>query len=168
MKSLKNIWFNDEVITATYEEGTDVQRIVDWMLLPHEMKRVEVGDNKFLFKYKGYRFLSCILTSLITQTADVRTERFCKDEGTYCTEHLQAVAHATNLFRVTVHNEHGTIGVDGFGCWQFGKILQIDEIRGGIELSLRNSNLDLFVHKLAFFEENEDKAIEIDFGKFQF
>ena len=167
MKNFKSMRFNKETITVTYEEGSDVSAIVDWLFYNHELKNVVVDENSFTFSYKGLRHLWHAMMDFMTKTCGcVRTDKWIRDD---CTEHLRLITNEGKLFQVTLFNERGTIGniESGFGCWQFGRILTIHGVKGGVGLELFNSFLDEVSHDL-LFEEDCDYEILIEIGDIQF
>lgn len=169
MKSLKSLRFDKESITVSYENGENIQEIVDWLFYNHELKNVDISDNSFTFNYKGQRFLGCAIRDFISKTCGcVKKERWAIDKGTYCTEHLRLVVEDGKIFRVTLFNNHGTIGISGFGCWQYGRILAFNDIKEGVELKLFNSFLDGVSHDLLFEEEDCDLEVLIEIGEIQF
>lgn len=91
-------------------------------------------------------------------------KRNCVDVGKLI-ENLNLTVVKGNIFRLSLVNvEDDTIGRLEFGCWQFGRLMKISD-EDDITITLRNSNMDKFVHKVTL---DDRFKIVIDIGKIDF
>ena len=160
---MKSIKFNNQTVTITYETETEAQKSM-WIFYNHEREQVTIEGNTITFKYVGLRFLDSLIRSVFAKTcAHTVTREFAIDKGTTISHVYTITATTNHIFRITYINKDGTIGKWGFGCWQYGRILSIEDKT----LTLRNSNMDETKQHITF-DENDEGEILIEIGEIQF
>ena len=167
MKSLR-ISATEKVIEIEYKNPQTARKVFDE--LPNfEQERCCLNSADLTYDLTNVEFKNIIL---------IVRNLFCKSfkDGKIKHNHLdiqskvlkcsEAIIEEGKLFKVTLINNDGTIGKYGFGCWQYGRILNLnDYVLDTFEVTLRNSNLDENTHKIRY---SEDIDVLIEIGEIQF
>ena len=158
---MKSIKFNNQQVTITYETEEKAQKVYGWVFYNHEYEQVILEGNTIVFNYQGLRFLDGFIADILAKTSDANTSTNLLENGANIIKTTTAIASDNKIFKITYTNERGTTGEYGFGCWQYGRILTIND---ELEVTLRNSNMDEFKHTLKF----EKGEVLIEIGEIQF
>ena len=158
---MKSIKIDNQKIEVTYTTEEQAQKTYNWVFYKHEYENVNLEGNKITFYYQGLRFVDGFIADILAKTSDANTSTNLLENEANITKTTTAIASNNKIFKITYTNERGTIGKYGFGCWQYGRILTIND---ELELTLRNSNMDEFKHTLKF----EKGEVLIEIGEIQF
>lgn len=165
---MKSIKFDNHKIVITYHTEEQAQKVYNWVFYNHEYEQVTLTGNTITFNYQGLRFLDDFIAEIFAKTSEAKTSETITQTTVNnpttnfkTTTTTTSVAPTNKIFKITYTNERGTIGQYGFGCWQYGRILTINN---DLILTLRNSNMDEFEHTLQF----EKGEVLIEIGEIRF
>lgn len=167
MKSMR-ISAKENIIEVEFKTSEKATKVYEG-LYDFEQKECFVNHTKLVYDLRDTKFSNVIL---------VVKNLFCKsfDDGSIftnlvevdgkITEYTTVLTNENKLFEITLVNERDTIGKYGFGCWQYGRILNFDDsVPGTFQITIRNSNMDEAIPKLVY---EKDIDIIIKIGELQF
>ena len=164
MKSMK---ISSTEITITYKTVEKLEKVYSRMY-DYEKKRCSIEGTVLTYDLSNVKFGNIILVVrdlFVKSVEDCRFERNHIDLGKSVRLYLDAFISEGKLFRVTLLNRHGSKGGFGFGIWQYGRILSLNDTEDSFQIRLRNSNIEDFVHEIDFVD---DIGVLIEIGDIQF
>ena len=113
-----------------------------------------------------FEHIGLIVRDLFKKSCDViETETNLIEYDGGVDEYFEAVIEDGKLFKITLIREDGVIGKYGFGCWQYGRILNINDWLDTFRIVVKNSNLEECTHKISF---TRDIDLLIEIGEIKF
>lgn len=152
-----------EIEYKTVQKASDIYYKMDkW-----EQERCCLNGRDLTYDLTEVKFKNIVLIvrNLIKKSCDAKFDTNLIDKGTVIDTVFDVMIEEGKLFKITLIRKDGVIGKFGFGCWQYGRILSINDFENSFKLRIRNSNIEDCVPEIVF---TEDITLLIEIGEIQF